>query len=133
MADEGPDYSLKNATGEREAEKPALFLVKYFQVQEADYMKPPLAEQLLEPDGTPAPGILLAANTTRTSACTCTSVCVCVPVSTCACNSVCTCNTVSTTHGVTVVTSPSTTSPSTGGGCGHSVGGGFGGYWAPCF
>jgi len=129
MNEQGPDYSLKNAAGEREAEKPALFLVKYFQIQEADYMKPPLEEQLLEPDGSGAPAVRMAAAGGPTSACTCNSVCVCVPVSTCACNTVCTCNTVSTTYGVTVVTKR----PSGGGGCGHTSGGGFGGYWAPCF
>ena len=125
MADERPDFSLEAVPGERGLEKPALFLVRYFQVKEADYMKPPLAEQLLEPDGKPAP--TAAGGVVVTEACTCNLVCTCVPVSTCACNTVCTCNTVSSTHGVR-------SAPSSGGGCyGGGGGGGYGGYYAPCF
>jgi len=74
MADERPDYSLKSVNGKRETEKPELLLVKYFQIKEADYMKPPLAEQLLEPDGKPSTGLVAVA------ACTCNTVCTCVPV-----------------------------------------------------
>ena len=54
MSDQIPDYSLDSVPAERGVEKPELFLVKHFQTKEADYMKPPLAEQLLEPDGKPA-------------------------------------------------------------------------------
>lgn len=120
MSEDRPDYSLDNVGGKRGDEKPALFLVKYFQIKEADYMKPPLAEQLLEPDGAPAPTATSVAGVVATTACTCNSVCTCVPVSTCACNTVCTCNTVSTSHGIS----------SSGGGGGF---GGYGGYFAPCF
>ncbi|HLA86000.1 MAG TPA: hypothetical protein VJL29_14505 [Thermoguttaceae bacterium] len=97
MADERPDFSLENVPGERGLEKPALFLVRYFQIKEADYMKPPMAEQLLEPDGTPAATV---AGVIVFEACTCNLVCTCVPVSTCACNTVCTCNTVNQAYGV---------------------------------
>ena len=97
MADDRPDFSLESVPGERGLEKPALFLVRYFQVNEAYYMKPPLAEQLLEPDGKPG---ATAGGVVATEACTCNAVCTCVPVSTCACNTVCTCNTVSSTYGV---------------------------------
>ena len=48
MSEQPPDYSLKNAPGQREAAKPALYLVRYFQIREADYMKPPLADWLRE-------------------------------------------------------------------------------------
>lgn len=129
MADERPDYSLESAAGKRGEEKPALFLVRHFQIQEADYMKPPLAEQLLEPDGDAAPSPL--SGMVASAACTCNSVCTCVPVSICACNTVCTCNTVSTTHGV--VTSGGSSGRSSGRSSGGYRGGGYGGYWAPCF
>ena len=116
MADERPDYSLKSINGER-TEKPELKLVRYFQIKEVDYMKPPLTEQLLEPDGKPSTGAVASA------ACTCNTVCTCVPVSTCTCNTICTCNTVNTSYGITTG----------GGGGGRGGGGGYGGYWAPCF
>lgn len=121
MPDEAPDHSLANAAGSREGEQPTLTIVRHFQIREADYMKPPLHEQLLEPDGAVAATPTSAAGVVVTAACTCNSVCTCVPVTTCACNTICTCNTVSTSHGV---------STGGGGGCGH---GGYGGYWAPCF
>ena len=124
MPGDRPDHSLKSAAGERNGEKPELYLVRFFQVKEADYMKPPLAEQLLEPDGTPAPtpsGPGVVASTV----CTCNMVCVCVPGGTCACNTVCTCNTVNVGYGMVTV-------PAAGGG-GGGGGGGYGGYWAPCF
>jgi len=127
MADDHPDYSLKGVPGERGLENPELFLVRYFQVKEADYMKPPMAEQLLEPDGEPAP--TAGGSVVSTKACTCNTVCTCVPVSTCACNTVCTCNTVSTSYGVTSAPSGGGGGSSSGGG-GH---GGYGGYYAPCF
>jgi len=123
MPQERPDHSLRAVEGARGAEKPELELLRHFQVKEADYMKPPLAEQLLEPEGGVAP--TATSGVVVTTACTCNSVCVCVPVSTCVCNTVCTCNTVSSTYGVR----PS--SGSGGGGCYR--GGGVGGYWAPCF
>ena len=126
-ADERPDFSLEGVPDERGLEKPALFLVRYFQVEEACYMKPPLAEQLLEPDGKPA---LTARGVVAREACTCNSACTCVPVSTCACNTVCTCNTVNSAHGVSSASSDSdlsSSTPSRGGG------GGYGGYFAPCF
>ena len=47
------------------------------------YHKPPLAEELVEPEGG------------QTGGCTCNSVCTCVPVQTCACDAVCTCDAVS--------------------------------------
>ena len=122
MADEAPDNSLGSIECKRGGEKPALLLVRHFQVKEADYMKPPLAEQLLEPDGAVAPTPSSAVGVTTSAACTCNTVCTCVPVTTCACNTVCTCNTVNTSHGV----------ESGGGGC-YGGGGGTGGYWAPCF
>lgn len=122
MPDERPDFSLENVPASRGLEKPSLFLVKHFQVGEADYMKPPLEEQLLEPDGAPLSAVKLK------SACTCNTVCTCIPVSTCACNTVCTCNTVSTTHGITTGRSRSRSSSGSG-----RRGGGYGGYWAPCF
>ena len=125
MSEQAPDYSLDSLPPERGVEKPELFLVKLFQTKEANYMKPPLAEQLLEPDGAPAG---TASGLIVTSACTCNTVCVCVPVSTCACNTVCTCNTVSSTHGVTSSGSGSGSGTTWGGG-----GGGYGGYYAPCF
>jgi hypothetical protein len=118
MNDQRPDYSLKNANGRRETEKPELFLVRHFQIKEADYMKPPLSEQLLEPDGQPSTG------TVAIAACTCNIVCTCVPVSVCTCNTICTCNTVNTSYGI---------SSGGGGGGRGSRGGGHGGYWAPCF
>ena len=148
MADERPDHSLDSVPGERGLEKPALFLVRYFQVKEADYMKPPLAEQLLEPDGEPAP---TAGGVVATGACTCNLVCTCVPVSACACNTVCTCNTVSSTYGVPSAPAagvgipggaipgatrsrvPSSSGGMPSGGGGRSSGGGHGGYYAPCF
>ena len=68
------------------------------------YQKPPLAEELSDPEG-------------AEGGCSCNSVCSCVPVQTCACDSVCACDT---------VTEP----PSASGGGG---GGGGSGYWAPCF
>lgn len=72
------------------------------------YHKPPLAEELSEPSGE------------STGGCTCNSVCTCVPVQTCACDSVCTCD--------TVTTGCVSDSSCYGGG-----GGGYGGYYAPCF
>ncbi len=163
-----PDYSLRAAQGDRDAEAPALMLVKHFQIAEADYLKPPLQEQLLEPDG--------AANQSDravvSSACTCNTVCTCVPVSTCTCNTICTCNTVNAAVGVTSrsvpvgrrvtpvrsnqrttrtnptrvnrttrtsrttgvrVRPPDTHTIHTHSSGGHVSGGGFGGYWAPCF
>ena len=81
MSEQPPDYSLESLPAERGLDKPELFLVKHFQTKDADYMKPPLAEQLLEPDGEPAG---TASGMLVTAACTCNTVCVCVPVSTCA-------------------------------------------------
>jgi hypothetical protein len=121
MPDTPPDYSLSNVKGDRGAEKPELYMVKFFRIKEAEYMKPPLAEQLLEPDGALAPSPSGGVETVTTAACTCNSVCTCVPFSTSACNSVCVCNVVNTSHG--------TTSSCFGGG-GY---GGYGGYYAPCF
>jgi hypothetical protein len=123
MPDKRPDYSLNTVTSQRGAQKPELMVVRFFQIKEAEYMRPPLAEQLLEPDGSVAPSHLSrGVGVAVTSACTCNSVCTCVPVSTCTCNTVCTCNVVSTSHGV----------GSSGGGC-YGGGGGFGGYFSPCF
>lgn len=159
MADElsnPPDHSLGSAKGTRDG-KPSLSLVRFFQIKEADYMKPPLQEQLMEPDGgiAPTPGTTLVQGGTS---CTCNVVCTCVPVSICACNTVCTCNMVSSTYArVEVPTPPVVTTP-----CSHSTepvrppacrhttrppvrppscrhvtggggSGGYGGYWAPCF
>lgn len=119
MPETRPDYSLETVEGEPGQEPPALFLVRHFQIKEADYMKPPLAEQLLEPDGTSVAATATStAGVIATSACTCNTVCTCVPVSTCTCNTICVCNTVNTSEGIV----------SGGGG-----GGGYGGYWAPCF
>lgn len=151
MPDTQPDYSLNAASGDRDSESPSLVLLRHFRVQEADYMKPPLREQLLDPDGEPAP----SASSHRVSvsaACTCNTVCTCVPVSACACNTVCTCNTVSRSYQVPDASDPGPVAPSGGGGSsrrptgGGSLcrsvgggstcfggGGGYGGYWAPCF
>jgi hypothetical protein len=122
MTDKRPNYSLKSVSGQRDIEKPDLFLVRYFQIKDADYMKPPLSEHLLEPDGNPAPTPTSTAGVVSNTACTCNVVCICVPVSTCTCNTICTCNTVSTSYGVS-------TSGGGGGGGGY---GGYGGYWVPC-
>lgn len=67
--------------------------------------KPRLEEVLVEPDGG--------------SGCVCNSVCACVPVETCACNQVCTCDTVATCQ-------------SYSSGC-YGGGGGYGGYYLPCY
>ena len=70
------------------------------------YFKPPLAEELSDPRGADYAG-----------GCTCNSVCPCVPVQACACDTVCTCDAVATFS-----------SERSGG-----AGGGYGGYYAPCF
>ena len=101
MPDDRPDHSLKSVDGERGADEPTLRLVRHFQVKEADYMKPPLQEELLEPDGEIAPDPTMLVEHPGV-ACTCNVVCTCVPVSVCSCNTVCTCNTVSLQHNVTV-------------------------------
>ncbi len=148
MPDDRPDYSLEkylgllgvaavalggDATGSSDdkknedlraaipkPEKPEISLVRHFQVGEANYMKPPMAEQLIEPDGTSLSG------SGRVAVCTCNTVCTCVPVSICSCNTVCTCNTVNRSYGV-----------SRSGGGSRGGGGGGGGiyrtYWVPCF
>ena len=56
---------------------PGSFTLSTLQVLE----KPPLAEELIEPDSNASP-------------CTCNAVCECVPVETCGCFSVCECDTV---------------------------------------
>ena len=126
----GPNYSLKGAPAKRGAEKPELYLVRHFQIKEAAYMKPPLAEQLLEPDG----GVLASgcreakgkqdegpeataeaaqqskaiptALLSRSDACGCNSVCTCVPVDVCSCNTVCACNEVDTGFRVLTMEGP---------------------------
>jgi len=119
MPDTRPDYSLKSVEGQRGSQKPELLLVRFFQIKEAEYMKPPLAEQLQEPDSGTAPSTF-SGGLVVTGACSCNSVCTCVPVALCTCNTVCVCNTVSSSHGIS----------SGGGGGGY---GGYGGYFAPCF
>lgn len=70
------------------------------------FQKPPLAEELIEPDSA------------TSATCSCNTVCTCVPVQTCSCNTVCTCHSVESCAGHV-----------SGGG------GGGGGYWiyAPCY
>ena len=98
MGDQQPNFSLSAAKGRREKERPLLFLVKHFQITEASYMKPPMDEQLLEPDDTAAVSEWSPSAVAGTT-CVCNTVCTCVPVASCACNSVCTCNTVNRAHG----------------------------------
>ncbi len=162
MADEKPpDYTAQTAQGDRKSEPPTISLVACFQTRDSDYMKPPLEEQLLEPDGTSLDALVLAGRV-----CSCHSVCACVPVTTCVCHAVCTCNLVTTpatavattpAGGMTTITTTRTTRPgggttltlpggtvtrpggtsTFGGGSrpsgGRGGGGGGGGYYAPCF
>jgi hypothetical protein len=140
VAQQPPDFSPAAVPGDRAQDAPALSLVACFQTRESDYMKPPLEEDLLEPDGASSSGLALTSK-----GCTCHSVCTCVPVQMCACNQVCTCNLVTSPRTEVVVTHRSTRTtvgtvldiPGVGGGGGGGgttiTGGGGGGYYAPCF
>lgn len=113
MSDQ-PDFTLGTAAqlanaagdppdggGHSDPEPPTVEVLAQFQVRPSDFMKPPLAEQLVEPDEKSRETVIV---------CTCHSVCTCVPVQVCACHAVCACNTVCTGHGLAAKPLPPTES-----------------------